>query len=186
MRSIKEFRVGESEIFDISSITKSIRSEIIADDIRKKNLDGAVCFSSGTALHYLREAVPYVLGVSDENGDLRARRWFPMKEIKRIFPTLYDATSGHLTRETIIRCSERLKREVKCELTTALIASGSGESALIANYAFPECNFIPIFDQRNQHTKWSAECELNDWLREVFAFGVLVLENGITIKFEFK
>ena len=176
MICIEAFRQGD--IYDISPLTKRLRAAAIAEEIQRHNYSGCVCFSSGTALRYLREAVPYVLGISAEGGDLLARRWFSAAEIKFLFPLLYDGTSGHLPEQVLQGCAAELGRMCQAEDKEYRVSSGSGESAYIAKYAFKGATIVPVFDQSNPHTYWEAACDFNKVLQREFPVAYIKTAQG--------
>jgi hypothetical protein len=139
---------------------KQIRAKVIAEYIKAAGYRGCVCFSCGNASRALKEAGVYTVDIGDE-GDLAPRRWWTAAEIHKAFPDLFDATSGHLTLELMNLIAgafqEYFTTHKLCDIE---VPTGSGETILCLELAFPGTQFIPV---RNidRPTKYEERAPLN-------------------------
>ena len=129
----------------INQVEKRIRAAVIREYMERNGIATAVCFSCGNASRALRDAGVRVLDISP-SGDLEARRWFTQEEIRRLWPTCFDATSGHLPADLMLEIAARLRQRYEGEFLPGngyKVAAGSGETALCLAVAFPDCVFVP-------------------------------------------
>lgn len=154
---------------DFSRIEKAQRAKAIKEYMARNGYERAVCFSCGNAYSALLAEGVDVVGVSP-NGVLLPRRWFLPSEIRRTFPGLFDATSGHLPLELIYTIAGRLQAEISLQSGKRYeVLSGSGETALCLKIAYPAAQIVPVFDNSNPATEWSEENHLNALLAVVFS-----------------
>jgi hypothetical protein len=169
---------------------KELRAFVIADYVNRSGYSGVVCFGCGNAAAELRRAGLTVVDVSAK-GDLMANRWWRPWEIRKAWPHLFDATSGHLPLFMLVTIAKYLKaraftiltlvmdeyrtanmhlgREFEAERDVEfLIPSGSGETVICFRLAFPQYNFIPVYDNREPGTLWEQEAPLNYAIEALF------------------
>lgn len=154
----------------INQVEKRIRAAVIREYMERNGITTAVCFSCGNASRALREAGVRVLDISP-SGDLEARRWFTQEEIRRLWPTCFDATSGHLPTDVMLEIAARLRQRYEGEFRPGngyKVAAGSGETALCLAVAFPDCVFVPAFDNASPATAREPEAPLIPFLRALF------------------
>lgn len=154
----------------INQVEKRIRAEVIREYMERNGIQSAVCFSCGNASRALRDAGVRVLDISP-SGDLVARRWFTQEEIRRLWPASFDATSGHLPTDVMLEIAGRLRRRFEGEFKAGngyKVAAGSGETALCLAVAFPECVFVPEFDNSMPETAKEPDAPLVPFLRALF------------------
>ncbi len=125
---------------------KQIRAIVIADYIKAADYKGCVCFSCGNASAALKETGLFVIDVSP-GGDLQARRWWLPEEIRRVWPDLFDATSGHLPAFLMIRIAAAFRKHLgNLEEPLYEVPTGSGETIQCLRWAYPSVFFSPVFD----------------------------------------
>lgn len=153
---------------DIYQTEKRIRAEVIRAYMERNGIAFAVCFSCGNASRYLLDSGVPLLDISPR-GDLVANRWFTMEEIRRKFPSAFDATSGHLPTDLMLEIAERLREELRFDPTTEyVIPSGSGESVVCLKIAFPGIAFVPQYDNSCPATEYNEQAPLNPIIRAMF------------------
>lgn len=138
---------------------KKIRSAVIKEYLKDKNYDGVVCFSCGNATRELKNVGLNVIDISP-HGDFIPNRWFTPSEVKKYFPTYFDATSGHLTIEVMQLIGAAFKQALGDLPQTNYIASGSGETITCLKLAYPDKDFIAVYNL-NEATQFEAEATLN-------------------------
>ena len=142
---------------------KQRRAEVIADYITQAGYRGCVCFSCGHASAALKETGVYVVDISP-TGPLVANRWWTHEEIHRVWPDLFDATSGHLPLWMMLRIAQRLRPYLGASHfrrgTKYRVPTGSGETILCLRWAFPGILFTPVYDC-GQGTEYHPEAPLN-------------------------
>lgn len=140
---------------------KKIRAEVIRAYVERAGYRGVVCFSCGNATRALRDAGLYVVDVAP-GGSLQAGRWWDAAEIRRAWPDLLDATSGHLPAP--------LLREIAAAFKAHLgdlrgyyheIPTGSGETLVCLAMAYPGHKFRPVYGQSDA-TQYEPQAPLND------------------------
>lgn len=130
---------------------KAVRARLIAQHIESAGLGGCVCFSCGNASRALKEAGLYVVDISPE-GDLEAKRWWSTAEIRKAWPHLFDATSGHLPPDLMLHLGQALANVLEQEGHQLepgqlyQVPTGSGETLVALSMAMPECTFAPVYD----------------------------------------
>lgn len=155
---------------DINITEKKVRAAVIREYMERNGIACAVCFSCGNASRELRMAGVNVLDISP-SGDMEARRWFTQEEIRRLFPAAFDATSGHLPMDVMLRISARLRAKLEGQYVagrTYTIPSGSGETVLCLAMAFPECSFVAEFDDADPARRKEQDAPLIPLIRAKF------------------
>lgn len=155
---------------DIYKTEKSVRALVIKAYMERQHIHYAVCFSCGNASAYLREIGVPLLDVSP-HGDMTANRWFTVEEVRGFFPLAFDATSGHLPIHIMRRIADGLKEALCGEFETDTeyeVLSGSGETVLCLKMAFPDILFTPVYDDRDEATKFCEEAPLNPLIISMF------------------
>ena len=152
---------------DVSGKAKEIRAKVIVEYMRENNITQCVCFSCGNASRALKQAGARVVEIAPK-GDLLAGRWWTMAEIRRTFPTCFDATSGHLPVDLLVKVAERLRLELAEVFKaggTYCVPTGSGETVLCLAMAFPQCQFLAEYNNANPATKYDEQAPLNAFIR---------------------
>lgn len=138
---------------------KVIRTKIVIDFVKKNNFRGIVCFSCGNASKLLKENYQNVIAIIP-TGDFTANRWFTPSEIRKIFPDYFDATSGHLPWEVMNLIAQYYKDNLILPDNRYFIPTGSGETIICLKLAFPDKEFIPVYNL-DTATQFDEECILN-------------------------
>lgn len=149
---------------------KRIRAQVIREYMERNGIAWAVCFSCGNASRALRDAGVRVLDISP-SGDLQARRWFTQEEIRRLWPACFDATSGHLPADLMLAIAARLRQRYEGEFQPGReyqVAAGSGETILCLALAFPDCDFIPVYNNLCPATQRDPGAPLGAFVRAFF------------------
>ena len=142
---------------------KIIRAKVIADYMQAAKYSAAVVFTCGNAADALRNAGVDVIEIS-ERGDLRPGKWWRPEEIRRAWPHLFDATSGHLPAPLMVRIAKSIKEHLGIlELGTYIVPTGSGETIICLRMAYPDIEFTPIYNMHNG-TRYELEAPLNYWV----------------------
>lgn len=153
---------------DVSLTEKRLRADVIRAYMADNDIARAVCFSCGNASAALKNAGVPVLDISPR-GDMESRRWFTQAEISRLFPLLFDATSGHLPVFLMQRIANRLRTELSFSQDIEYeIPCGSGETVVCLKMAFPQVNFTPVYDNSDPATEYSPNAPLNGLVRAMF------------------
>ena len=139
---------------------KKIRAEVIKEYLQGKKYDGVVCFSCWNATRELKNVGLNVVDISP-NGDFIPNKWFKPSEVKQVFPTYFDATSGHLPIEVMQLIGEAFKKALG-ELPDGetYVATGSGETIVELKLAYPDKDFVAVYNL-NDATKYEEEATLN-------------------------
>ena len=125
---------------------KKIRAAVIRDYMKEYKLPRAVCFSCGNASRELKAAGVDVLEISP-TGSLNAAKWFTMGEIKNTFPDYFDATSGHLPLECMLRLADAYKAYFGGDLPAEVyLPTGSGETLVCLKMAFPAAKITAVYN----------------------------------------
>lgn len=148
---------------------KRIRAQVIKEYMRGR-YDRAVCFSCGNAARELEAAGVNVLHIG-EKGDLVPTRWFTPREIAAAFDGYFDATSGHLPTDLMITLSEAYKNYFKELPDTVYLPTGSGETLVCLKLAFPDTDFIAVYNL-DKATEYDAACCLNKYV-EIMASKII-------------
>lgn len=148
---------------------KALRARVIAEWVRAAGYPGVVCFSCGHASRALKDVGLYCVEVAP-TGALQAGCWWSPEEIHRCWPHLLDATSGHLPAPLMTKLADAYKAWLGdlTEGATYRIATGSGETVLCLKIAYPDCTFIPYYDNSSPSTTFSPAAPLNSWVESFF------------------
>lgn len=147
------------ETIDIAATEKRIRAQVVKEYMERNGIRHAVCFSCGNASRELAKAGVNLLDISPQ-GDMTANRWFTQEEIRRLFPSAFDATSGHLPIDLLNTIADRIKNEVQLDDGAYRVATGSGETLVVLSIAFPDKHFEPIYDI-DEATAYNTNAPLN-------------------------
>lgn len=145
---------------------KRLRAEVIKDYLQNKKYDGVVCFSCGNATKELKNAGLNVIDVSPK-GDFIPLHWFTPSEIKVMFPTYFDATSGHLGNDLMLLIAKRFKEFLGNIPQENYIPTGSGETLVCLKLAYPEKDFIAVYNL-DSATEYNENATLNNYIK-IFA-----------------
>lgn len=137
---------------------KKIRSQVIKEYI-KKDYKQVVCFSCGNAARALEEEGLNVIHIGTQ-GELTPNKWYTMQEIHNRFPTAFDATSGHLNMELMKKIGQKYKEYLGELDETMYIPTGSGETLVCLKLAYPEQNFIAVYNL-GVETEFNTHAPLN-------------------------
>ena len=138
---------------------KKIRAQVICEYVIDAGYKGVVAFSCGNATRALKETGLFVLDISP-CGDLSpSEKWWSPAEIQRMFPYLFDATSGHLPVHLMIRIAISF-REHLGEIKGCDVPTGSGETITCLRWAYPNEKFSPVYNL-DQATKYEQNAPLN-------------------------
>lgn len=164
----KRRKAMERCLIDVSLRAKQIRAIVIERYMRDNGYCLAVCFSCGNASRVLKEhGVPCVAVAPD--GDLQACRWWTMAEIRRVFPTAFDATSGQLPVDVMLEIAKEFRNEFagvfEDEETAYVIPTGSGETVLCLKLAFPDKKFIAQWRTGDASCKYEPSAPLASFVR---------------------
>ena len=126
---------------------KHVRAEIIKRYMEQAGYSGAVCFTCGNAARALRSVGVEVLEVGP-CGPLAPQGWWSPAAIRRAWPHLFDATSGHLPAPLMVDVARALREAVGALPETEVISvpTGSGETLACLQWAYPHCQFKPVAD----------------------------------------
>lgn len=145
---------------------KQLRAEVIKSYLQDKKYDGVVCFSCGNATRELKKIGLNVIDVSPK-GDFFPLHWFTPSEIKAKFPTYFDATSGHLGNDLMLLIAKKFKDFLGDIPNINYIPTGSGETLVCLKLAYPDKEFIAVYDLDNA-TEYNENATLNKFV-EIFA-----------------
>ena len=150
---------------------KRIRAEAVRDYMAAAGYGGAVCFSCGNATRELKAAGVDTVAIGP-GGDLLPNRWYTQADVRRAFPTRFDATSGHLPLELIPELGRRFRDYLGALDGTVYVPTGSGETLLALMTAYPGVEFVAV---RNlgAPTAYEPRCPAN-WV--VGLSGVRVID----------
>ena len=160
---------------------KRLRAEAIAAYVRNAGLPGVVCFTCGHAAEELRRTGLEVVEVGP-TGALRPGCWWAAEKIARTWPHLLDATSGHLPVPIMASVAEAFRKHLGDLDPKELyrVPTGSGESIVCLAWAYPDCRFVAVYDDKQAATTYDPEAPLNGLVRAVAE--KLVHESGGTRK----
>lgn len=149
---------------DISLLEKSLRAKIIKKHMQANGYKEAVCFSCGNASKALKKEGVKIIEISP-SGDFIANRWFKKAEINQIFTGAFDATSGHLPIELMDEIATEIKEKIQLTKNQKYeIPTGSGETFVVLSLAFPEIEFVPIYNE-DASTEYHEEAPLNNLVK---------------------
>jgi hypothetical protein len=153
---------------------KELRAKVIKKYVDNAGLPGCVCFSCGNATKALKETGLYTVDISP-CGDLSpSSKWWEVSEIRKAFPNLFDATSGHLPIPLMVDIAHEYKQYLG-ELPAGAynIPSGSGETILCLKIAYPECTFRAIYDNSTIGTAYDYQNKINSIISSFFDVEIL-------------
>lgn len=147
---------------------KQIRARVIADYLRRCGRfdSGVVCFSCGNASKALAGEGLYVVDISPKGG-LSAQKWWSVAEIAKAFPTMFDATSGHLSVALMAEIGQAFRVYIGELDGDVAVKSGSGETAVCLALAYPELSITAEYDDLFPATTWNADAPLNPLVRRL-------------------
>lgn len=137
---------------------KKIRSRVIKEFILDAGYRGAICFTCGNAANELREVGVDVLEISPY-GPLSANKWWNPASVHKVWPDLFDATSGHLPVHLMVKISVAFREYLGELIGEYDVPTGSGETIVCLRWAYPDCRFNPIYGL-NESTKFNPEAPL--------------------------
>ena len=147
---------------------KRLRAECIAQECAGR----VVCFTCGNAAAALRAVGLEVVEISP-HGQLAANGWCTTADVRRMFPQHFDATSGHLPVDLMLRIGHRLTRwledrGVRLEAgVDYVVPSGSGETVVCLKLANPCMSFVARYDGTDPATRYEKENPLNAFVRHL-------------------
>lgn len=124
---------------------KAIRARIIKEYMAEAGYTRAVCFTCGNAGRELAQAGVDTLVIGD-TGTLHPGRWLTSAEVHRMFPTHFDATSGHLNVDLMNRIGHAYRDYLGDLPPSVRVPSGSGECLVCLKLAYPEVQFYAEYD----------------------------------------
>lgn len=148
---------------------KQLRSRAVARYMRYAGYQRAVVFTCGNAATALRQQGVLVLEIGPQ-GVLEPRRWFTPAEIHETWPTLFDATSGHLSAALMAEIAQEFKYNLG-ELPNDVsydVPTGSGETIVCLKIAYPNRKFIACYDQSKSSTTYNEQAPLNTLVAALF------------------
>lgn len=143
---------------------KQIRSSVVAGYVRAAGYRGVVVFSCGNSAAALREQGLDVLEVGPR-GVLKTDKWWTPAEIQRVWPELFDATSGHLSAPLMGDIAKAFRAHLG-ELPAApyTVPSGSGETIFCLRAAYPLLDFQASYDDSKPETQRHPNAPLNPFV----------------------
>lgn len=148
---------------------KDLRSRAIFRHVNEAGYKGVIVFTCGNAAAALRyyfssAAVvqPLVIEVGPK-GTLKTDHWWTLAEIHHAWPDLFDATSGHLPYPLMVEIAKEFKLNLGgLDLeTTYLVPTGSGETIVCLQIAYPNHKFVAVYDNSHQATTRDIDAPLN-------------------------
>lgn len=118
-----------------------------------------ICFSCGNASRELREAGLDVLDVSP-SGHLLANKWFTSRDFLKYFGEYFNATSGYLPFDLMYDIGQAFRVYLGELPEINYVACGSGETLVCLKLAYPDKNFIAVYDNSNPATVLDEESPL--------------------------
>lgn len=170
----------ERSLIDVSTRAKHIRADVIDRYMRANGFRLCVCFSCGNASRILKEhGVPCVAVAPD--GDLLAGRWWTMAEIRRTFPTAFDATSGQLPADVMLQVAHEFREEFAPVFADGdkayVIPTGSGETVLCLKLAFPDRTFIAQWRTGDPNCEYEPCAPLTPFVRALIPWEIVPADN---------
>jgi hypothetical protein len=139
---------------------KAIRASAIHVYVRQAAYQGVVCFSCGNASAALKATGLDVLEIGP-NGPVSANSWWSPADIQRIFPSRFDATSGHLPFHLMLKVADDLRDYLGDLPGSVCVPCGSGETLCCLALAYPLVQFTARYDDRNPATTYHPDAPLN-------------------------
>jgi len=140
---------------------KRLRAEAIRDYLTMYGpAPDVICCTCGNSAKALRDVGLYVVEIgSGPNALLRPTRWLTPADIRALWPGMFDATSGHLPLPLYVEIVDRLRRECShwSSAGAVIVPSGSGESAMLTKFAFPDLHVTARFDDNDPATTYEGE-----------------------------
>ena len=147
---------------------KRIRAEVIRRYLSGRHNKKVVCFSCGNASRELTAAGLEVIDVSP-SGVLTANRWLTQQEISEMFPQCFDATSGHLPFELMLKIAEAFKQTLGVlKGRRYLVPTGSGETIVCLKLAYPDTEFVAVYNM-GKPTEYCKDAPLNKLVQVISA-----------------
>lgn len=151
---------------------KQIRSKVLKQLLSKYNIEKVVCFSCGNATAELKKTGLQVLDVSP-NGVLLPNKWFSSLDFAYNFPNFFNATSGYLPIDIMKEIGLAYKEYLGNLQSPCYVPCGSGETLICLKLAYPQIDFIAVYDNTNPATKYDNENPLNEIVAH-FAKGIII------------
>ena len=165
----QDFTIAE-EAQILSFPSKKLRARVIAEHVRSAGYRGVVVFTCGNSAMALREQGLDVVEIGPR-GDLKTDKWWTAAEIHRLYPDLFDATSGHLPAALMPKIGKAF-REHLGDLPAGKYAvpTGSGETILCLRVAYPNPSivFLAAYDNRKPETELNPLNPLNEFVDALF------------------
>ncbi len=142
---------------------KRLRAQVIAEWLMRAGLPPrVVCFTCGNASRALADIGLDVLQIGGPDAQLQPGKWWSQAEVKRWWPSMLDATSGHLGPELINLLAERFREQVGPVDASQVytVPTGSGETLVALALAFPSTSFVAQYDDRDPCTTYNASAPL--------------------------
>lgn len=139
---------------------KKIRSKVIKEYLDKINVNKVVCFSCGNATRELKNVGLDVLDICD-NGLLKPNKWFTSQDFLHYFKDYFNATSGYLPIDLMHLIGEEFKKVIGELISPVYVASGSGETIVCLKLAYPQIDFVAVYDNSKNATRYDDESPLN-------------------------
>jgi hypothetical protein len=159
---------------------KQWRSEVIAKHVRKNlGSDKVIIFSCGNAARALEDQGLDVLSGGPQNCSFVPEKWYTPEEVRENWPDRFDATSGHLSKGMMKQIARKFRQEIRhLEADHVIVPSGSGETIYCLNLAFPDKNFIALYDEDDPATLYD---EQNPFNRRVQRVALTLMRSGSNI-----
>ncbi len=156
---------------EINTVEKEVRAVVIKEYMAEAGLDECVCLTCGNASRYLRAE-----GLNVEEL-IEPEDWYTESMIYGKWGRygLFNATSGMLSAELMMRVAERMKEIYKEDMKwigEMEVVCGSGETFVVMKLAFPEVVMSAVYNV-DAATRWHKEAPLNG-LVEALAYKVLI------------
>jgi hypothetical protein len=142
---------------------KDIRAQVIlAYVLRSSYRDGIVCCSCGNAVAALRSIFDDVKWIG------RDGYWYTPAEIHGIYPRCFDATPGHLPAPLMVELAKEYRRLLGVYAGEWIVPTGSGETILCLQIAYPQVRWIAEYDDSKSGTRFEPKAPLNQWVAGLF------------------
>ncbi len=149
---------------------------------RKAGYNSVICFSSGPAALALRSVgldVLWPLGAWQDLGYVRNRPrpkaadrrgcWRSPAWIRATYPGRFDATPGHLPLHLMVQIAAAYRRHLgRLPDACYYVPTGSGETVICLQIAYPERVFVPVYRNRSPHTRYDPRAPLNPVVKALF------------------
>lgn len=143
---------------------KKIRSRVIKKYLDSIGENKVVCFSCGNATRELKKVGLDVIDVSP-NGILLPNCWFRSNDFAHYFPNFFNATSGYLPLDLMYDIGIEFKKELGDIKSPVYVASGSGETLVCLKLAYPDVDFIAVYDNSNIATTYDADSPMHPLIK---------------------